>query len=89
MADEQRVPLNESVDTALREIFGVEQETDQRSGIVVDWVLATEVMGADGEPYVHTLRAPGSLAWRAIGLLTVHLDGVRDVMRGPAEDGDQ
>lgn len=81
-----RESLQAVLDAAIRAAFAAEQDDDSRAGIVVDWALSCEIAAADGEMYVHSIRAPGSLTWRAIGLLTVHLDSVRDILRGVADE---
>ena len=72
--------LQDAVDQGIRAAFASEQETDQRAGIVVDWVLTCEIVGNDGEVWLHTLRSHDSTAWKTLGMLEAHSGDLRSAL---------
>jgi hypothetical protein len=56
--------LIEAIQTVLHE----HAEHDWDRGIVSDYVLSLECMGADGEPYLRMFTSPHSTLWRSLGL---------------------
>jgi hypothetical protein len=73
--------LQERVDAGLRAAFADEQETEQRAGIVVDWTLTCEIVGNDGEMWLHTLRSHGIAAWKALGMIESHAVDLRTALQ--------
>jgi hypothetical protein len=78
--------LQERIDQAVRATFAAEQETDPRAGMVVEWALTCEIAGVDGDIYLHTLRSPGSMPWRALGMIEAHAGDLRFMMATPEDD---
>jgi hypothetical protein len=80
--------LQDAVDQGIRTAFASEQETDQRAGIVVDWVLTCEIVGNDGEVWLHTLRSHDSTTWKVLGMVEAHAGDLRAAMLVKAGDSD-
>jgi hypothetical protein len=75
--------LQERVDEALRDAFTQEQDSDSRAGIVTAWALTCEVVGVDGEVWLHTMRSRGLTAWQALGMVEAHAGDLRAFLTTP------
>jgi hypothetical protein len=78
--------LQDAVDQGIRAAFASEQETEQRAGIVVEWVLTCEIVGNDGEVWLHTLRSHDSTAWKVLGMLEAHVGDLRAALQRKDSD---
>lgn len=81
--------MQEHLDAAIRKVFRDDPAEGPRSGIVVDWVLTTEVAAVDGDVYLHTIRSRDCAMWKALGMLEAHAGDLRADMIQPATGGDE
>lgn len=71
---------------AIQQVLHKHDDHTSSRGVITAWVLVVELVGDDGDPYLHTIRATDAGIWRQIGMLQVAHDScmqsIRDDFRG-------
>lgn len=77
----------EAMREAIAEVYAKHspEETSSR-GIITNFIVLTEVIGDDGQPWLKRINDKGPM-WRTLGILDTFSDDIRTALRSPTQDG--
>ena len=74
--------IGEGIQSALHDF----PTDDVDKGILIDWTLSFEIIGADGGTYLKHYSTADVTAWKELGMLISAADDVRARMRAQTTD---